>query len=237
MMKQIRNLGVVALLTIAIAGCSDSIVDTADSDVIATYDAYDATLLSETLMATYGEVPSVEQALLSDSTDTTMCSGDSMRGGERGGRGPGGRGGKHGPRDHGRDGGIGNIAPLGIKNYRAAASQLDLSAEQDSLFRLYLADLRSCAQDAAATYRTAREAAFAPYKESVDSIRAAVKAGTITHEAARTQLDSIRAAFEASIAPLNETLRAAVASCRSTFESRVEAMLTEAQHTLWLTLM
>lgn len=234
MMKQIRNLGMVALLAVTIAGCSDSLVDAADSDAVATYDAYDATLLSETLMTTYGEVPSVEQALLADSTgtDSAGCSGDPMRRGEPGGRGHGKRGGH----DHGRDGGIGDITPLGIRNYRAIASRLGLSAAQDSLLRIYLADLRTCAEEPAAAYRTAREAVFAQYKPGVESIRAAVKAGTMTRDEAKAQLDSIRAAFEASIAPLNETLRAALASCRSTFDAAVEAMLTEQQHAIWLTL-
>jgi hypothetical protein len=243
MMKQIWNLGAMALVAATIVvGCSDSIVDSASTDAVATYDAYDATVLNETIMATYGEVPSTNEELM-DSTrvDTTFCSGDSLRGDDHGGRGPGGRGpggrgGHGGERGHGHDGGIGNIAPLGIRNYRAAASQLGLTAQQDSLFRQYLADLRSCAGDAAAAYRTAREAAFAPYKTNIDSIRAAVKAGTMTRDEAKVQLDSIRAQFEAVIAPLNEQLRAAVAACRSSFESSVESMLTEAQLQLWLTL-
>lgn len=253
MMKQIRNLGVMAIFAATmVVGCSDSVVDSASSgNTVATYDAYDATSLNETQMTTYSEVPSDAQELLdSNRVDTLWCSRDSLRGGEpgddRGRGGRGGPGGRHDGRDdhgrdggvddHGRDGGIGNIAPLGIRNYRSAASQLGLSAEQDSLFRIYLADLRSCAGDAATTYRTARQAAFAPYKPTIDSIRAAVKAGTMTRDAAKVQLDSIRTALEASIAPLNEALRASVTSCRATFEAAVEGMLTPAQLTLWASL-
>lgn len=236
MMKQIRNLGVMALLAVAIVGCSDSLTDAGDSELVATYDAYDATLLDETLMTTYDEVPSIEQALLADSTGTDSTACDSLRGGERHGKGHGREGGRHGGRGRGHDGGIGDIAPLGIRNYRNAASQLGLSAEQDALFRTSMAGLRDCAGDAAATYRTAREAAIAPYKSSIDAIREAVKAGTMTREEAKTQLDSIRTAFEAAIAPLNEELRASVAACRSTFEAAVEAMLTAEQLALWQTL-
>ena len=237
-MTQTWKLGVMALFAATIVvGCSDSIVDTANSDAAAKYDAYDATVLNETLMATYGEVPSNEQELMdSTRTDSTMCSGDSLRGGEAGGRGHGRHGGHRGGREHGRDGNIGNIAPLGIRNYRAAAAQLGLSATQDSLFRGYLADLRTCAEGAATAYRTAREAAFAPYKTTIDSIRAAVKAGTMTREEAKAQLDSIRTAFEAVVAPLNEQLRTEVAACRATFEAAVEAMLTAEQLQRWLTL-
>ncbi|HVZ38704.1 MAG TPA: hypothetical protein VHI13_05470 [Candidatus Kapabacteria bacterium] len=234
MMKQIRNLGVVAFLMIMIVGCSNSVVDSAGSNATAKYDAYDATVVSETLLATYDEVPSVETVLLADSiaADSAACSHDSLRGGEPG---RGGRAG-HDARGHGRDGGIGEIAPLGIRNYRAAAAQLGLSAAQDSTLRADLADLRTCAGDAAASYRTARQTAFAQFKPAVDSIRAAVKAGTLTHDAARAQLDSIRTAFEAAIAPLNEQLRTEAAACRSTFETAVEAMLTPQQLQLWLTL-
>ncbi|MBS1912827.1 MAG: hypothetical protein JST22_12635 [Bacteroidetes bacterium] len=235
MMKQIRNLGVVAFLMIMIVGCSNSVVDPAGSNAAAKYDVYDATVVSETLLATYNEVPSVETALLADSTtaDSTACFRDSLRGGEPG---RGERGGRHDAREHGRDGGIGDIAPLGIRNYRAAAAQLGLSAAQDSTFRADLADLRTCAGDAAAGYRTSRATAFAQFKPAVDSIRAAVKAGTMTRDAAKVQLDSIRTAFEAAIAPLNDQLRTEVAACRSTFEAAVEAMLTPQQLQLWLTL-
>lgn len=237
MMKQIRNLGVMALLAVAIVGCSDSLTDAGDSELVATYDAYDATLPDETLMTTYDEVPTIEQALLADSTGADSAACDSLRGGERPGKGHGRERGHHGGRGgRGHEGGIGDITPLGIRSYRTAASQLGLSGEQDALFRTYISDLRECAGDAAATYRTAREAAIAPYKSAIDAIREAVKAGTMTREEAKTQLDSIRTAFEAAIAPLNEGLRASVAACRSTFEAAVEAMLTAEQLALWGTL-
>ncbi len=238
MMKQIRNLGVIALLAVAIVGCSDSLTDAGDQELVAGYDAYDATLLDETLLTAYGEVPGIEQALLADSTgaDSALC--DSLRGGERPGKGHGRDGRRGGRPGHSRgdDGGIGDIAPLGIRNYRTAAARLGLSGEQDALFRTAITDLRECAGDAATAYRTAREAAFAPYKSAVDAIREAVEAGTMTREEAKPQLDSIRTAFETAIAPLNEELRAAVAACRSTFEASVEAMLTAEQLALWGTL-
>ena len=243
MKANLLKLGVMMIASATLAvGCTDSVLDASDSDVAATYDAYDATLLDESLMVSVTEVPTVEQALLADSTADSTCADSLRMGGRRGGRddgmrgGPGGRGGHRGGRGHGHDGGIGNIAPLGIRNYRAAAAQLGLSAAQDSLFRAYLADLRSCAEGPAATYRAAREAAFAPYKPTVDSIRAAVRAGTITHDEARTRLDAIRAEVETVIAPLNEELRTAVASCRATFEAAVAAMLTAEQLELWNTL-
>jgi hypothetical protein len=236
-MKQIRVLGAAVFLAATITvGCSDAVLDTTGTDAAATYDA---TLLDETLMTTYDEVPTVEEALDSTRVDSAICSRDSLHGPGPRGKGPegrGGRGGRHDDRGHDRDGGIGDIAPLGIRNYRAAAAQLALSAAQDSLFRGYIVDLRTCAESAAAAYRTARDAAFAPYKSSIDSICAAVRAGTITRDAARTRLDSIRAAFEAAIAPLNEQFRTEVAACRATFDAAVEAMLTDEQRTLWLTL-
>jgi hypothetical protein len=240
MMKQIRNLGAMALLAATlVVGCSDSVIDTAGTDAAAAYDVYDAMLLDETQMTTYGEVPDNEQELM-DSTraDSLMCSLDSLRGGGPGGKGRPGRGGHDGRGHHGRGhgGSIDNIAPLGIRSYRAAASQFGLSAGQDSLFRVYLAALRDCAGSAATSYRAARQTAFAPYRTRIDSIRAAVKGGTITREEAKAQLDAIRAEFEAVIAPLNEQLRTEVSSCRSTFEAAVEAMLTAEQRDVWLTL-
>jgi hypothetical protein len=229
MKKHIWNLGAsLVLASTLLVSCSDSVVDPSASDAVVAFDDYDATLVDETLLVKTAEVPTVDQALLENSYGDDSCSGDREHAGHRGGR--------HDGRKHGRHGGKGDIAPLGIRNYRQAASQLGLSAEQDSLLKGFLKDLRECAEAPAEAFRTARAAAFEPYRASVEEIRASVKAGTMTREDAKTALDSIRAEFETVIAPLKEELRAAVESCRTTFEAAFEATLTAEQMEKWLSI-
>ncbi len=251
------------LLSAAIvAGCSDSVVDPTTGTTSSSTDAlYQAAYVNEAVLSDFSEIPTVDAALFDapDSTCPDSTGLDSLHHPPRGGRDrhhrfpgddtlrgggpppppPGGdtlRGGGPPPPPPGdwrHRGGHDDFGPIGFRDYVRVIRQLNLTAEQDSLLRVYLGDLRDCAMTAAEGYQADRQAAFEQFKSVADQIHAAVQAGTVTREQARAVLDSAMADYRASVQPLNEAVRAAVDQCRTSFEDSFTAILTSDQLALW----
>jgi uncharacterized membrane protein len=232
-MNMVRWSSLLLVTSSVVVGCSDSIVAPASDP--SSSPLYSAAYVDETALADYSEMPSTDEALYSVVTDPADSSdADSTRPPHHD------RDGRRGHHDEGREwherGRGRDFGPIGFHDYRRVVARLKLSAEQDSLFRTYIADLRACAQDAAARYKEARKAAFDTMKTNVDSVRAALAAGTITETDARAAIVSILAEYRATVEPLNAQLRSAVDLCRTTFESSFEAILTAEQLAIWSTM-
>jgi hypothetical protein len=246
MFRNTLTLGaVIVAATSLVVGCSDSVVDPSGASASKVTE-YDAAFVAETALVDFSELPTLDEALHSAVVDSSNC--DTMPGRRghghpgHGGRGPGGDslgdgGDSHrGPRGWHMRGGGRDFGPIGFRDYKHISKALGLSAEQDSLLKTYLADLRNCAKDAAAPYKEARKAAFESMKSQVEDVREAVEAGTMTEADAKAAVDAIRAEYRATIDPLNEQVRAAVDECRATFTTAFEAILTAEQLELWQTL-
>jgi hypothetical protein len=154
----------------------------------------------------------------------TKGGGKPPLGDPKGGPGRGDKGGK----GHGRDFG-------GLKrgSYERIIAQLGLTAEQDASIRLCFEAKRSCDSTSAADYRAARKTAMDAMHDAMAEIRTQVEAGTMTKDEARAAIAELQQSYRAEVQGLLTTLNAGMASCKTAFESCVEAILTADQLAIW----
>lgn len=153
----------------------------------------------------------------------------------------GGKGGKHGGMG-GHHGGIGHKGdfrkPLNkFDSLRLVLPCLKLTAEQDSNLRVLLAALHQQVDSIMKATREAqlplRQEAQAKAKLVLDSL----KAGTITRDQAKADLDAIRQELETALQPGRDAAKAAIKALQSATLTAIRGILTAEQvaaYDIWL---
>jgi hypothetical protein len=125
------------------------------------------------------------------------------------------------------------FAPVSHESLHHLAQQLGLTHEQDSLFRLYLADYRHSINDTVLLYRALREQAYETLKRDVHALHDSVEEGLLNEHDAQARLHAINAAYGVVIEEIMSRLHHSVTALRADFHDRVLAMLDEHQRGIW----
>jgi hypothetical protein len=149
----------------------------------------------------------------------------------KGGRGKGpGRG--HGKDDRDRDH-RGDSAKSKRPNLRAVIDCLKLTPEQLTQLETLHQAKHDCEKAAKEQFKATVEPIRLQEKALHDSLKAQVKAGTISRADAQTQMKSFKDANAQSMQAAVDVMKAAVKACNDTFLASIEALLTPEQLLLW----
>lgn len=110
---------------------------------------------------------------------------------------------------------------------------LRLTDAQKEAVKVCLDDFQACAKANMDTYRDARKELMDEFRTTAQGIRAALQAGTITTEEARTQMRAAMVALREAMKPIDEAMRAGMQSCHTALDECIHPILTPEQWALW----
>ncbi|MBX7154113.1 MAG: hypothetical protein K1X91_04065 [Bacteriodetes bacterium] len=224
-------LSAVTLLSVVVIGCSN-LIDPTDGT---TSSANVEQQLS--MFVTQNSNTTSDDALLFPELDTMCPKGDiPFEKGHHGKGGHGHHGGKDGLDDH--HGGIGHKGGFDkprtkFDSLRLVLPCLQLTAEQDTAVRAILTTLHTQVGSILKATRDAqlplRQDAQAKAKVVLDSL----KAGSITRDEAKAQLDTIRQELETALQPGRDAAKAAITTLQNDALTAIRALLTTSQQVAW----
>ena len=169
------------------------------------------------------DVESIANSIIDDHDMGMNAKGDR-------GRGPG-RG--HGKDDRDRDDHRGDSAKPKRPNLRAVIDCLKLTPEQMTQLQALHQAKHDCEKSAKEQMKATVEPIRLQEKALHESLKAQVKAKTITRAEAHAQMKAFKDANAQAMRDAAQVMRAAVKVCNDTFLAGIEALLTPEQLILW----
>lgn len=113
--------------------------------------------------------------------------------------------------------------------------KLNLTADQMGAVDLLEKQRKACEDPIIAALKASEKTIMDAFKAERDAVKAAVQAGTMTQEAARTAIRDIENRQREALKnnPARATAEAALKACRDTFNAGVRALLTPEQQAIW----
>jgi hypothetical protein len=236
----IRNwlLPLASTIAVMVIGCNDSVIESTTHDEQLPAEAYEAPKLEMNAHPTLYEIPTYEEMMTADAHEADSSHVHGHHSDHHGSHHPvdsshhgdSSHSGHHHWQDRGHDH---EFAPMTHESLHHIAQQLGLSHEQDSLFRLYIADYRQSVNDTVDALRALRELAYQTLKRDVHALHDSVEEGLLNEHEGRARLHEINAAYGAVIENFIARLHDAVAILRAEFHDRVLAILDEHQRGIW----
>lgn len=230
-------LGAVALLSVVVIGCSNLIDPDNDTSSVPVENQLAMFVAQNANTTSDDGVLFPEIDIMCPKGDLPFIAGHHGKGdkGDKGGKGhhDGDINGKHG-----HHGGIGhkggfNRPKTKFDSLRLVLPCLKLTAEQDTAVRTVLTTLHTQIDSILKATRTAqlplRQDAQAKAKAVLDSL----KAGSITREAAKTQLDAIRLELETALQPGRDAAKAVITTLQNDALTAIRGLLTTEQQAPW----
>jgi hypothetical protein len=179
--------------------------------------------VSTELFASMYDVESMATSIIDDNDQGMFA---------KGGRGKGpGRG--HGKDDRDRDDHKGDSLKPKRPNIRAVIDCLKLTEDQMKQVQALHQAKHDCEKAAREQFKATVEPIRLQEKALHDSLKAQVKAGTITRADAHAQIKAFKEANASAMQAAIETMKAAVKACNDTLLAGIEALLTPEQLLLW----
>jgi hypothetical protein len=236
----IRNwlLVLTSVMAVIVAGCTDSVTNSNTHDDQIPAEAYEVLKLELSEHTTLGEIPTYEEMMTTDAHEEDSSHVHGHHSDHHGSHHPVDSS-HHGDSSHSRHhhwqdrGHDHEFAPITHESLHHIVQQLGLSHEQDSLFRLYIADYRQSVNDTVDAYRALREQVYETLKRDVHALHDSVEEGLFNEHEGRGRLHEITAAYGAVIENFIARLHDAVAELRADFHDRVVAILDEHQRGIW----
>ena len=178
---------------------------------------------STEMFASAFDVESMATSIIDDNDQGMFAKGD------RRGKGPG-RG--HGKDDRDSSGKNDGISPKRA-HLRAVIDCLKLTEDQMKQVQALHQAKHDCEKAAREQFKVTVEPIRLQEKALHDSLKAQVKAGTITRADAHAQIKAFKDANASTMQAAIETMKAAVKACNDTLLAGIEALLTPEQLLLW----
>ncbi len=119
------------------------------------------------------------------------------------------------------------------KNLSSIIRCLDLTADQKAQVDGFLKSSRDCMQTAQATFFNSFKELNNQYRESVKTIRDAVKGGSMTKDDARAELQKLGKSFRTALEDAQKLMMAAAKDCQTALFNNIKSILTPDQLAKW----